>query len=129
LTLGARLRAAPREALILISRNPADPWAVAELEGMLRVLDAANPPVKATINYMDWQGPSGAERDPELIDYYQANYVPRRFPLVLLADEPALAFMLEHHDAMFPQAQVAFCGISNFDEKLREGRPWLTGVL
>jgi len=96
---------------------------------MLSVLDAANPPVKATINYMDWQGPSGAERDPELIDYYQANYVPRRFPLVLLADEPALAFMLEHHDAMFPQAQVAFCGISNFDEKLREGRPWLTGVL
>ena len=129
LLLGFRLHAAPREALIVISRNPADPWAVAELEGMLRVLEKANPPVKATIDYMDWQGPFGAERDPELIAYYKSKFVERRFPLVLLADEPALAFMIEHHDTLFPQAQVAFCGISNFDEKLREGRPWLTGVL
>jgi len=127
--LGASLQAAPREALIVISRNPADPWAVAELEGMLRVLEKANPPVKATIDYMDWIGPSGAEKDPELIAYYKAKFAERRFPLVLLADEPALAFMIEHHDTLFPQAQVAFCGISQFNEKLREGRPWLTGVL
>jgi two-component system, cell cycle sensor histidine kinase and response regulator CckA len=129
LGLGTALHAEPREALIIISRNPADPWAVAELEGMLRVLEKANPPVKWTIDYMDWLGAVGAERDPELIAYYEAKFVQKRFPLVLLADEPALAFMIEHHDSLFPQAKVAFCGISMFDEKLREGRPWLTGVL
>ena len=117
------------EVLILVSHNPSDPWAVAELDGMQRVLGKARPRVPAVVEYMDWQGASGAEYDSYLFSYYQKKFAQHRFRLVLVGDDPALQFLVAHRDALFPEAQAVFCGVPKVPEELRVGRPWLTGVL
>ncbi len=115
-----------REVLILVSRDPADAWAVSEVDGILGVLRGAVPRVETFVEYMDWQpGISGKSYDAELAAYYRKKYTRRNFRVVFLADEVALAFMRRHRDALFPEAQAAFCGIANAPDPT----PWLTGVL
>ncbi len=119
----------PAAVLILISRNPADTWAVAELDGMPSALQAARPPVPAVVEYMDVPGVPGPDFDADLVAYYRGKFARDQFRLVLAADEPAVTFLTRHRDALFPAAQVAFCGITKPDPKLRVARPWLTGVI
>ncbi len=114
--------------LILISRNPSDTWAVAELDGMKRVLASAQPPVASIAEYMDFQGTPRADYDAELAAYYGSKFATQKFRVVLAADEPALNFLLRYRDALFPEAQVVFCGVPKIEPTLRPGRPWLTGV-
>ncbi len=117
------------EVLILLSHNPSDPWAVAELDGMQKVLGKARGRGPAVVEYMDWQGGSGAEYDATLFSYYRKKFAQHRFRLVLAADDPALQFLLAHRGALFPDAQAVFCGIPRVPAGFRAGRPWLTGVL
>ncbi len=119
----------PAPVLILISRNPGDPWAVAELDGMQRVLRAAKPAVAAVVEYMDVQGNPRPGDEAELADYYRDKFAQQQFRVVLTADLPALDFVLNYRDTLFPEAQVAFCGISKVELQARTGRPWLTGVI
>lgn len=127
---GGHLPAAtpPSPVLILLSRSPSDTWAVAELDGMKRVLGAARPPVAAIWEYMDYQGAPSADHDAALAAYYAAKFASHSFRVVLAADEPALDFLLRRRDALFPQAQVVFCGVTKIEPTLRTNRPWLTGV-
>ena len=115
--------------LILLSRNPADLWAVAELDGMQRALGAAQPPVAAVVEYMDVPGTPRPDYDAELFEYYRGKFAQHHFRVVLVADAPALDFILQHRDALFPEAQVAYCGLTKVDLQTRPGRPWLTGVI
>jgi len=127
--LSTPLRAALPEVLILLSRNPADTWATAELDGMQKGLGEARPPVPAVVEWMDWQGGSGQPYEQFLIAYYTKKFAQHRFRVVLAADEPALTFLLAHRGTLFPQAQVVFGGVPKVDGNIRADRPWLTGVL
>ncbi len=126
---GAIAAEAKPEVLILISRNPSDLWAVAELEGMQRVLRGAQPAVNVEVEYMDAPARPAEDFDAELADYLRTKYGSHHFLLILAADEPALVFLLRHRTALWPQAQGVFCGITKFDEQVRVANPWLTGVV
>jgi signal transduction histidine kinase/ActR/RegA family two-component response regulator len=117
------------EVLVLLSRNPSDTWATAELDGILLGLRSGPSPVAATVEWMDWQGTSGVDYDQYLLSYYAKKYAQHRVRVVMGADEPALTFLLAHRDALFPQAQVVFSGVMKAEDSFREGRPWLTGVV
>ncbi|MGB8167645.1 MAG: ATP-binding protein [Chthoniobacteraceae bacterium] len=115
--------------LILVSRSPADTWAVAELDGMKRVLAAARPPVAAITEYMDFQGAPRPEYDAELAAYYRSKFATQKFRVVLAADDPARNFLIQYRDTLFPEAQAVFCGVTKIDLAKQPGRPWLTGVI
>jgi signal transduction histidine kinase/ActR/RegA family two-component response regulator len=127
--IGNASAATPAPVLILLSRNPSDAWAVAELDGLQHELKSARPAVPAVVEYMDVQGNPRPAAEAELTDYYRTKFAGRSFRLIFAADEPALDFLLRQHDTLFPAAQVVFCGITRFDPALRAAHPWLTGVI
>ncbi|WP_372806105.1 ABC transporter substrate binding protein [Pontiella sp.] len=49
--------------------------------------------------------------------------------LVLCSDNNALAFLLEHRDALFPDIPIVFCGINDFTPEMLAGASNITGVV
>ena len=52
----------------------------------------------------------------------------RAFDLILVADNDALDFVLEHRAQLDPAIPVVFCGINNFTPELLRGQGNITGV-
>jgi signal transduction histidine kinase/ActR/RegA family two-component response regulator len=112
--------------LVLVTRNPSDPWAVSEVEGMLRFFQEQAPPISPIIEYMDWQNNGGEEQEKRLADYYASKYAGRKIRVVIAQGSQALPFLLKFHDRLFPEAQGVFCGLRRSE---KDQPPWLTGVL
>jgi two-component system cell cycle sensor histidine kinase/response regulator CckA len=112
--------------LVLVTRNPSDPWAVAQVEGMLRFFQEQTPAILPVIEYMDWQNNGGEAQEKRLADYYAAKFAGRKFRVVIAQGPEAPAFMMKYHDRLFPEAQGVYCG-GRREEKSPPS--WLTGVL
>ena len=121
-----RAKALKNDILILVSRNPNEPWAVSEVEGMLRFFHEQVPAILPAIEYLDWQKDAGEKEETRLADYYATKFADRKIHVVITQGPQALPFLLKFHDRLFPEAQAVFCGV-----RRTETTPpsWLTGVL
>lgn len=59
-----------------------------------------------------------------LVDEFAGN----PFDLILVSDNAALDFVLEHREPLTGNAPVVFCGINNFTPEMLRGQSGLTGV-
>jgi two-component system, cell cycle sensor histidine kinase and response regulator CckA len=114
-------------ALVLVSRSPADAWASAELDGMLRVFRDMHPPQVPVVHYLDWQTTYTAEQEASAAAYCASKFNGINIRAVIAGDEQALDFLLRQRDRLFPNAEAVACGIPRLDEEKR--RTWLTAVL
>lgn len=112
--------------LILVTRNPSDPWAVSEVEGMVRFFQDQVPAITPVIEYMDWQNVAGGKQEKRLADYYAAKFTDRRIRVVIAQGPQAMPFLIKFHDTLFPEAQGVFCGVRRAE---KNQPPWLTGVI
>ena len=62
-------------------------------------------------------------------DFYRQKYAGTRIDVVVAVMAPALGFVLEHRDTIFPGAAVVFCGIDEAELAGRPLGPNVTGVL
>ncbi len=113
--------------LILVTHSPSDPWAVAEVEGMLHFFQDQTPAIVPSIEYMDWQSAAGEEQEKRLTDYYAAKYAGKNFSVVIAQGSKAPGFLIKYHDTLFPGSQGVFCGTWSIGKK--QPPAWLTGVL
>ncbi len=51
------------------------------------------------------------------------------FDLILLSDNEALTFTLEHRDDFFAKTPIVFCGVNNFKPDMISGDQGITGVI
>ena len=121
-----KIKAVRNNILILVTRNPSDPWAVSEVEGMLRFFQEQVPAITPAIEYMDWRNNGGEAQEKRLADYYAAKYAARNIRVVIAQGALAPAFLMKFHDRLFPDAQGVFCGVRRLEN---EHPTWLTGVL
>ena len=113
--------------LVLVSRSPNDAWAVSEVDGIVRGIRRAEQGFTPTVEYLDWQNGSGPEYEERLAAYYAVKFAGRDIKVVIAADDPAVNFLLNRRDTLFPRAQAVFCGVQHFDPAKRP--PWVTGLL
>ncbi|MEQ1853282.1 MAG: hypothetical protein ABMA01_17015, partial [Chthoniobacteraceae bacterium] len=121
-----KVKAFRNSILILVTRNPSDPWAVSEVEGMLRFFQDQEPAISPTVEYMDWQNNAGEEQENRMADYYAAKYADRKITTIIAHGPQAPIFLMKFRDRLFPGAQGVFCGVRRAEKDLP---PWLTGVL
>ena len=123
--LAAKPKAIRNSILILVTRNPSDPWAVSEVEGMVRFFQDQVPAITPVIEYMDWQNAAGEKQEKRLADYYAAKFTGRKIRVVIAQGPQAMPFLIKFHDTLFPEAQGVFCGVRRAE---KNQPPWLTGV-
>lgn len=116
------------QILILGSYSEDHPWTGEEMKGFMdvyhRELSATFSPM---IEYMDSNRYQENENAKLLLDNYRYRYSRKRLDTVVVFDNPALTFALEHREELFPEACIIFAGIDSINESYTSDR--ITGVL
>jgi signal transduction histidine kinase len=119
-----------KEVLILHSYHPGLPWTDGVMAGMQEVLDLPPETIHYHVEYLDTMRHPDPEYFAHVLDAILHYKLEKRFfDLVMVSDNEALNFVLEHRQALFADTPVVFCGISGLTEELGRSIPMLTGVL
>jgi PAS domain S-box-containing protein len=119
-----------KQILILHSYHKGLKWTDTEDEGIRSILGTKAADLDIRTEYMDAKHFSGERYERGLYDLYRQKYGTINFDVIILSDEDAYAFMLKHHDIIFPKVPVVFCGVNFFDAAMIEkNRDMYTGVV
>lgn len=127
---GASLAAAEGGSVLVIhSYHAGDRWTDDVTAGIMSVLgESAQDDMDVQLEYMDTSRVHDHEYLARLLETYRYKFSERRFDVVVVSDDNAFAFLLEHRDELFPGTPVVFCGVNNFDPAMVAGHAGFTGV-
>ncbi len=72
--------------------------------------------VEISTEYMDTKRIHTKKYIDSLLNHYQEKYKNRKFDLIIASDNTALDFLNNHHNKIFQNVPIVFCGINNFDQ-------------
>jgi PAS domain S-box-containing protein len=117
-----------KHVLVLHSYHPDLPWTKSIMEGIQEVFAEA-PEVQFYIEYLDTQRYPDPEYFSEVLTIlFHHKLEQKQFDLVVLSDNDALNFVLQHSDDLFARTPVVFCGINNFTPAMLAGHSGFTGI-
>lgn len=119
-----------KRVLILHSYHKGLKWTDSEDEGINAVLRTRGSQLEVHTEYMDTKHHSDDRHYQMLADFFRQKYSSMAIDVIIVSDEDAYNFMLKHHDAIFRNAPVVFCGVNFFDASIIEkNRDTYTGVV
>jgi two-component system cell cycle sensor histidine kinase/response regulator CckA len=118
-----------KRVLVLHSYHKGLGWTDSITEGIEATLKKSKYPIEIFYEYMDTKRIFDETYLAELAKLYQYKYRKRRFDAIISSDDHAFRFLLAHHDALFPQTPVVFCGVNYFKDDFIAGTDDFTGVV
>lgn len=115
--------------LVLHSYHPGYPWTDRIMAGIQEVLASSARRIDADVEYLDTKRHQDAQYFSHILDailHYKLKG--RTYDLVLLSDNEALNFALEHRHDLFRNVPIVFCGINNDVSGLLPAGAPITGV-
>jgi signal transduction histidine kinase len=118
-----------REILILHSYHPGFPWTDEVMKGMQEGLESSDVSINFHVEYLDTK----RHPDPEYFSYVLDAILHYKlensfFDLVLVSDNEALNFVMEHRQNLFPSTPIVFCGVEKELPLLQNNEALITGV-
>ena len=123
------LRRDSRHILILHSFHPGFPWTDQIMAGMQEALKESPFHLTVDVEYLDTKRHHDSEYFYHVLDailHYKLKH--RTYDLVLLSDNGALNFALEHRNKLLKSTPIVFSGISCDNHALVSGKSQITGV-
>lgn len=115
--------------LILHSYDPEMNWTAGINAAMSRTLLKARPQPSLHVEYLDSKrNPDPAYRQSFIEGVLPAKLAGRKFQLVLSSDNAAFNFVRRHHQDLFADTPMVFCGVNGYTPEMRAGFDNLTGV-
>ncbi len=115
--------------LVLNSYHPEFIWTKSQSEGIINTLRDSGLDMSISVEYLDWKN----HPDPENLEYlariYQNKYRDHPFDVILVTDDLALTFVIDHRHDVFGDVPVVFCGVNNYDQVPEAGRKNVTGKI
>lgn len=78
--------------------------------------------IELTTVYMDTKRVSHDDYIDSLTNLYEKQFKNREFDLILVSDNNAYDFIIKHHNKLFKNIPVLFCGINNFKKEQIENK-------
>jgi len=103
-----------KEILLLQSYNKGLKWTDGISLGVESVFKDY-PEYEITTEYMDSKKIDSPEYFQTVLELYRKKFTGRRYEVVIVADNFAFEFALEHGSTLFPNTPIVFCGVENFD--------------
>jgi len=117
-----------KNILVLNSYHADMPWVQAEGNGILSVL-GNDTHIYLYFDYMDTKRNVSDVYMEKFYELYVEKCKSTHFDAVIVTDDVAYRFVLDHQAELFPEIPIVFCGV-NFLENLDTQRnPWVTGVV
>jgi len=114
--------------LVIHSYNPGLSWTDDIHQGIIETFSASGKPWSISTEYLD------AKRYPhehilrmqsELIATHVRDHA---VSAVIVSDDAAFDFVLQHRDELFENVPIIFCGVNNFQPEMLGGAEGITGV-
>lgn len=122
--------AEPADAHILFinSYHPGYSWSDGIEEGFRERLSVSGKKIELSMEYLDSRRfPQGAQSEP-LAQAMEAKYTNYRPSLVVVSDNAAFDFAIEHRARLFPELPIVFCGYNNFRPDVIKNITDITGI-
>ncbi len=117
---------APQQTiLILNSYHSGYPWSDSIVQGIKSVIP---PEIQISIEYMDTKRFSYARMEPHIHDFLHEKYREKLPAGIISTDDNALTFLLAHHEDIFPNVPLVFCGVNQTPPDLHLHRDHTTGL-
>jgi signal transduction histidine kinase/ABC-type uncharacterized transport system substrate-binding protein len=118
------------EILLLHSYNNGLKWSDNITKGIQDVLDKY-PEYELTIESMDSKKIDTNEYFEDLLSLYRKKFSNRKYAVVMTADNYAFEFALAHHEDIFNNSPIVFCGVENFNDIIIPSnlKKYVTGVV
>lgn len=104
------------EVLLLHSYNNGLKWSDGISQGVNSVF-MHNEEYEITTEYMDSKKNDTKEYFEALVKLYEKKFEKRQYKAIITADNYAFSFALQHHETLFDNAPIVFCGVENFSKE------------
>jgi signal transduction histidine kinase len=119
----------PKRILILHSYHAGLPWTDQIMSGMQSVFDNTNVHLTVDVEYLDTKRHHDSRYFSNILDaILHYKFKDSKYDLVLLSDNEALNFALEHRNSVLHSTPIVYCGINCDSQELAQGVPDITGV-
>jgi signal transduction histidine kinase/CheY-like chemotaxis protein len=120
-------RQAPPGVLMINSYNLGYEWTDELIRGVRAGLESHAAPAELSVEFLDTRRRAD-ELYPQMRAVIAARYSPARTAVIIVADDPALQFLLDYAPDLLATVPVVFCGVSNEALAARVPRSRFTGV-
>jgi two-component system, cell cycle sensor histidine kinase and response regulator CckA len=125
----AKARTDMQRVLVLHSYHKGLGWTDSITEGIETTFKKSAFPIEIFYEFMDTKRIFDEAYLAEVAKLYRYKYRKRRFDAIISSDDHAFRFLLAHHEALFPQTPVIFCGVNYFKDDFLAGTDYFTGVV
>jgi len=120
--------APPSSVLILNSYDQGYSWTDGEVAGIRSVLDDSPSSIQLSAEYLDWSRFPSQQNHDQFEKLLQTRYGVNKPDVLIVTDNPALDFALDHRSNLFAGVPIVFCGINDYQTSLLRGAKDVTGV-
>jgi two-component system cell cycle sensor histidine kinase/response regulator CckA len=118
-----------KHVLVLHSYHKGLGWTDSITKGIEATFRKSKFPIEIFYEFMDTKRIFDETYLDKLADLYQYKYRKRHFDAIISSDDHAFRFLLAHHNTLFPQTPVVFCGVNFFKDEFIAGTDYFTGVV
>lgn len=115
--------------LILNSYHQKFQWTDEIVAAVITAMSAKLNKVDFHVEYMDGKRQSDKRLDEVLFRNLAIKFESLQPDIVITSDDDALDFMKRHHQQLFPDVPVVFCGVNNVKDSLPVDREYFTGLI
>ena len=125
----AAVAAPPSSVLVLNSYHQGYSWTDGEVAGIRSVLDDSPSSIQLSAEYLDWRRFPSQQNHDQVERLLQTRYGASKPDVLIVTDNPALEFALDHRSSLFAGVPLVFCGINDYQTSLLRGAKDVTGVV
>ena len=118
-----------KHALVLHSYHKGLTWTDSVARGIEAEFKRSPMPVEIFHEFMDTKRIFTQAYLRQLVELYRTKYSGQHFDLVICSDDHAFNFLRIHHQALFGDVPVVFCGVNDYNPAMLEGLPKFTGTV
>lgn len=108
----------PINLLVLHSYSPSYEWTMNIEEGIKDAIKNSSKNIRLSIEYMDFKRVDSAIYQTEYKRYLNTKYKIDYFDAVVVSDDNALNFLIEHAEDLYPNVPLVAVGINNLSPNL-----------
>gem|GEM_PF-5560613 len=118
-----------KNVLVLHSYHQGLGWTDRITQGIESALHITDQEIDLHFEYMDAKRTYDEQHLQNLRELYRHKYRNHRFDVIISSDDHAFRFLLAHHQELFPDTPIVFCGVNDFKDSMLVGYNLITGVV
>jgi len=128
-TIKAIAKMETKQVLILHSYHRELGWTDSISKGIDETFDNSEYQIETFTEYMDTKRIFNEKYLGDFAALLKYKYRNHQFDVIISSDDHAFQFLRSHHDSIFPNTPVVFCGVNYFKDEFISSTPYFTGVV